>query len=90
MGINFQIISRVMSEYDKVKTYHLCFLLYTSMILKILCKITNVHGLDSISGDIEKELNMYLKLFVILYEDDTVLMSESSEDLQKQLDIMYD
>ena len=44
----------------------------------------NVHGLDSISDDIERELNMYLKLFVILYADDTVLMSESSDDLQKQ------
>ena len=39
----------------------------------------NVHGLDSISDDIENELNMYLKLFVILYADDTVLMSESSK-----------
>ena len=33
------------------------------------------------------QLNVYLKLFVILYADDTVIMSETKEDLQKQLDV---
>jgi len=40
--------------------------------------------LKSISDEIGTELNYYLKLFVILYADDTVLMSESQEDVQKQ------
>ena len=31
---------------------------------------------------------MYLKLFVVLYADDTVLMSETQADLQKQLDAL--
>ena len=39
------------------------------------------------SEEIENQLNVYLKLFVILYADDTVIMSETKEDLQKQLDV---
>ena len=38
-----------------------------------------------ISDLLEDKLNIYLKLFVLLYADDTVLMSESKEDLQKIL-----
>ena len=30
---------------------------------------------------------MYLKLFVLLYADDTVIMAESREDLQAQLNV---
>jgi hypothetical protein len=41
--------------------------------------------LESISDEVETELNYYLKLFVIVYADDSVLMSKSQEDLQKQL-----
>ena len=33
--------------------------------------------------------NMYLNLFVLLYADDTVLMSETAEDLKKQYDVFY-
>ena len=43
-------------------------------------------GLTSISSNYSDEFNIYLKLFVLLYADDTVLMSESPEDLQHQLD----
>ena len=46
----------------------------------------NVDGLSTISGEIEAELEQYLKLFVILYADDTVLLAESCNDLQRQLD----
>ena len=34
----------------------------------------------SISSKYSDEFNMYLKLFVLLYADDTVLMSDSPED----------
>ena len=37
--------------------------------------------------EIENQLNVYLKLFVIMYADDTVIMSETKEDLQKQLNV---
>jgi hypothetical protein len=46
------------------------------------CKL---NGLQTISNEIETQLGIYLKLFVILYADDTVLMAESSADLQNQL-----
>jgi hypothetical protein len=36
-------------------------------------------------NEIETQLGIYLKLFVMLYADDTVLMAESSADLQNQL-----
>jgi hypothetical protein len=32
----------------------------------------NVTGLESISGDLENQLNIYLKLFIILYADDII------------------
>jgi hypothetical protein len=41
-------------------------------------------------NEIEIQLVLYLKLFVILYADDTVLMAESSADLQNQLNSFQD
>ena len=40
----------------------------------------NVNGLTSI----ESALDVYFKLFVLLYAADTVIMSESKEDMQNQ------
>ena len=61
------------------------FSLYLNDLEEFL-KVNNKIGLKSISDEIETELNYYFKLFFILYADDTILMSESQEDLQKQLD----
>ena len=47
----------------------------------------NLPGLKTISEKIEENLNIYLKLFVLLYADDTVIMAESREDLQAQLNV---
>ena len=47
-----------------------------------------VEGLKSISDELESHLNLYIKLFAILYADDTVLPSQSANDLQKQLNSM--
>jgi hypothetical protein len=47
----------------------------------------NLPGLKTIEEKIEENLNIYLKLFVLLYADDTVIMAESSEDLQAQLNV---
>jgi pantothenate kinase len=47
----------------------------------------NLPGLKAISEKIEENLNIYLKLFVLLYADDTVIMAESREDLQAQLNV---
>ena len=50
----------------------------------------NATGLLSISQDIENIMNVYMNIFVLLYADDTVLMAETPEDLQKQLNIFHD
>ena len=41
--------------------------------------------MDSIAKGIEDELDIFLRLFILLYVDDTVLFSDSAEDLQVQL-----
>ena len=52
------------------------------MISNSFLKKENVCGLDCISDEIEGEFDIYLKLFVLLYADDTVLFSDSASDLQ--------
>jgi hypothetical protein len=49
----------------------------------------NVPGLNSISDELDSRLDIFMKLFIILYADDTVLMSESSSNLQTLLDKFY-
>jgi hypothetical protein len=38
----------------------------------------------------ENIMNVYMNIFLLLYADDTVLMTETPEDLQKQLNIFHD
>ena len=45
----------------------------------------NIKGIDSISRDIENELMVYFKILILLYADDTILLSESRDDLQIML-----
>ena len=42
-------------------------------------------GLRSITAELETEIEIYLNIFVMLYADDTILLAESAEDLQVQL-----
>ena len=49
----------------------------------------NVPGLNSISDELDNRLDIFMKLFIILYADDTVLMAESSSNLQTLLDKFY-
>jgi hypothetical protein len=42
--------------------------------------IKNLQGAKSISTDFEGELRIDVKLFTVLYADDTVLLAESSEE----------
>ena len=64
----------------------LLFALYLNDLETFLLQ-HNVAGLHSITDELEYNLNIYLKLLVILYADDTVLLSETREDLQHQLNI---
>jgi hypothetical protein len=47
----------------------------------------NAQGVKSISEDFENDLQIYE--FTILYADDTVLLAESAEELQSELNFPY-
>jgi hypothetical protein len=46
-------------------------------------------GRLSITDAIEDELTLYMKLLIILYADDTVIMAESANDLQNALNDIF-
>jgi hypothetical protein len=50
----------------------------------------NGRSLKTISEKIEENLNIYLKLYILLYADDTVIMAESYEDPQVQLNVFVE
>ncbi len=50
----------------------------------------NITGLTVVNSFIENQLGLLMKLFILLYADDTVLMAESAEGLQKSLNIFAD
>ena len=60
------------------------FALYLNDLESFLNK-QNLVGLKTISDEIEVKLNLYLKLFILLYADDTAILADSADDLQKQL-----
>ena len=47
-------------------------------------RVTFIHCLNN---KLEHELDVFLKLLVLLYADDTVLMAENAIDLQQQLNV---
>ena len=56
-------------------------------IYKASWKKKTYQVLKQLKKKFEENLNIYLKLFVLLYADDTVIMAESHEDLQAQLNV---
>ena len=46
----------------------------------------NITGLESVSKSLEEKLFTYVKMLVLLYADDTVLMAEKADGLQSALD----
>ena len=74
-------ISPVKFVFDNVNTYPL----FISAIFKWFGRFVYTRKCDrskTISDELENKLNIYLKLFVILYTNDTVLMAESDCELQ--------
>lgn len=49
-------------------------------------KECNCNGLNSITNGLEEELLVYSKLFILFYADDTVILTESAQDLQHTLE----
>ena len=64
--------------------YPFLFLLYLSD-LEFLCGKNNVNSLESISEKCLEQLGFNIKISIILYADDTVIMSEAEEGLQALL-----
>ena len=82
MALNQNIVN-VILVYDKEKMCHF-FSLYLNDLQTCLAT-ENIKGIESVTKTLEKDINVYLKLFVLLYADDTVLLAETADDLQHQL-----
>ena len=50
----------------------------------------NVRGLSRVNEELSNTFDIYLKLFILLYADDTILCSDCPNDLQLQLDVFSD
>ena len=48
---------------------------------------TNLQGVNCASHPLDNQMFLFLKLFVLQYADDTVIVSETAEDLQNALNI---
>jgi hypothetical protein len=60
--------------------------LYLSDLEEYLSK-NSVNHLEFLNENYIQHIGMYLKLFLLLYDDDTVIFAESAEDLQAALNI---
>ena len=47
-------------------------------------------GVECMSSNLDNDIDIYFKLFILLYADDTVIMSDSSNGLQRALNIYND
>ena len=87
--INCQTSSLAMLGLDKGKT---CHLLLFSIYLNDFESYVSRHyqGLSVISNETANNVSIddaevYLRLFVLLYADDTIVMAESPEELQRAI-----
>ena len=78
MAVN-QNIFNVILVYGKEKVFNLLFSLYLNDLQTFLAT-ENIKGIESVTEALEKDINVYLKLFVLLYADDTVLLAETADD----------
>ena len=51
--------------------------------------MNDVIGLENLNNDVRDTLGIYFKLFILLYADDTVLISETQDGLQAVLNIFW-
>ena len=55
--------------------------------LETFLENNNVTGLKTVSDELEQELGYYVKLFVIMYANDTALLAKSASNLQNRLNL---
>jgi hypothetical protein len=58
--------------------------------LETFLEKNNVTDLKTLSDELEQELGYYVKLFVIMYADDTALLAESARNLQNMLNLFHE
>ena len=83
MAVN-QNIFNVILVYKENICHLFLFSLYLNDLQTFLAT-ENIKGIESVTKALEIDINVYLKLFVLLYADDTVLLAETADDLQHQL-----
>ena len=82
MAVNQNIFHVIL--YDKENICHFFFSLYLNDLQTFLAN-ENIKGIESVTKALEKDINVYLKLFIVLYADNIVLLAETADDLQHQL-----
>ena len=63
----------------------LLFSIFLNDLEEFLCQHGNINGVSCASDNENDALYTFLKVFVLLYADDTVIIAESAEDLQNAL-----
>ena len=63
----------------------LLFSIYLNDLEQFLSQSGNVNGVTCSCNNIEENAHILLKLFVMLYADDTVILAETADDLQNAL-----
>ena len=58
--------------------------------LESFCENRDIVGLETVNADNELQLNVFLKIFCILYADGSVPMDEPPCELHSQPDIFYE
>ena len=66
------------------------FVFYLFERFRILSFNAQINGLNDRTEMMENELHIYIKLFALLYADDTILFAENPNDLQHLLNVFYD
>ena len=82
-SLAYSIIKRLQTNLNAM-----LFSLYLNDLEHFL-QIQNSLGLNCITDEIENELDIYFKMLVILYADDTVLFADSAVEMQIQLDNFF-
>ena len=59
------------------------FAIYLNDFQESLCKFYK--GLESLTDDIQNELEVFMKMYVLLYADDTIILAETATELQNSL-----
>ena len=63
------------------------FAVFLNDLESFLSSNAELQGVACLTNAVSNMIYMYLKLFVLLYADDTVILAESSDDLQIALDM---